>query len=472
MLIPPAARVIDPEAHLAALVTRRKSYNHRPVRYSGVGLGLVVFAVTVCAIVTPPAAPLEAAVQVEGPAAARRPNVVLILADDMGYSDIGPYGASDIRTPHLDRLADEGVRLTNAYATAPVCTPSRIALLTGRYQQRAGFEGNVRSDVPTVGLSASEPTVSRMLSDSGYATALFGKWHLGFVERFMPNAHGFDEFFGFLDWSIDYYSHRTPTGLPGLYENTTPVEQEGYSTDLFTERAVSFIDRHANDSFFLTLAYNAALPPYQPPGRPSDIRTMNTWQDGTRQDYIGVVEALDSGVGRVLDALDRHDVAQNTLVIFAYDHGGEELARNAPLAYGFGTLWDGGIRVPCLLRWPSRLAGGITSTQVISTMDLTASILTAAGVRTAERQLDGIDLIPILSGEAPAVERTLHWRFGPQRALRRGAWKYLALGRNEMLFNLSDDLGEQRDLSAQRPELVAEFRALHQDWEREVTSQP
>ena len=289
----------------------------------------------------------------------------------------------------------------------------------------------------------------------------------------MPNAHGFDEFFGFLDWSIDYYSHRTPTGLPGLYENTMPVEQEGYITDLFTERAAAFIGRHASESFFLTVAYNAALPPYQPPGRPSDIRTMNTWQEGTRQDYIGVVEALDSGIGQILDTLDRHDLAQDTLVIFAYDHGGEELARNAPLAYGFGTLWEGGIRVPCLLRWPSRLPAGATSSQVVSTMDLTLSTLVAAGVPLpGGRDLDGIDLIPILSGDAPVVERTLHWRFGPQRAVRRGPWKYLALGRNEMLFNLADDVGERRDLSAQRPELVAELRALQQDWEAEVTAQP
>ena len=443
------------------------------MRYSDWGVGVVLFAITVFAAVTPPPGQLEAAAQSERPASARRPNVVLILADDMGYSDIGPYGASDISTPHLDRLAEEGVRLTDAYATAPVCTPSRVALLTGRYQQRAGFEGNVSSAVPSVGLSASEPTVSRMLSDSGYATGLFGKWHLGYLEPFMPNAHGFDEVFGFLDWSIDYYSHRTPTGLPGLYENTMPVEQEGYITDLFTERASAFIDRHASESFFLTVAYNAALPPYQPPGRPLDIRTMNTWQEGTREDYIGVVEALDRGIGQILDRLDSHDLAQDTLVIFAYDHGGEELARNAPLAYGFGTLWEGGIRVPCLLRWPSRLPAGATSSQVVSTMDLTLSTLVAAGVPLPEgRDLDGIDLIPILSGDAPVVERTLHWRFGPQRAVRRGPWKYLALGSNEMLFNLADDVGERRDLSAQRPELVAELRALQQDWETEVTAQP
>ena len=216
------------------------------------------------------------------------------------------------------------------------------------------------------------------------------------------------------------------------------------------------------------MTYNAALTPYQPPGRPSDIRTVNTWFEGTRQDYIRVVEALDDGIGRVLNALDRHDLARDTLVIFAYDHGGEGLARNDPLAYGFGTLWEGGIRVPCLLRWPARLPAGRTSSQVISTMDLAAAgVLPPVGLH-----LDGMNILPILSGETPEVERTLHWRFGPQRAVRRGSWKHLVIGRTEILFNLEDDVAERRDLSDQRPTGVAELRDALRAWEEEMAAEP
>ena len=194
-----------------------------------------------------------------------------------------------------------------------------------------------------------------MLKGAGYATAAFSKWHLGCEPRFGPNAHGFDEFFGFLDWSIDYYSHRTIDGKPELYENTAPVEKEGYITEVLTDRAVAFLDRHAKDSFFLYVPYNAALPPFQPPGRPDDVRDATTWEQGTRQDYVRVVEPLDAGVGRILVALGQHGVANDTLVIFTYDHGGKDLARRELLFHGFGTLWEGGIRVPCRLRWPAAL---------------------------------------------------------------------------------------------------------------------
>ncbi len=402
----------------------------------------------------------------------RRTNVVLILADYMGYGDIGPYGVSDTRTPHLDRLAREGVKLTDFYGAAPICTPSRTAMLTGRYQQRARLEGNVGFEGQR-GLSASEVTVARLLKNAGYATAVFGKWHLGFEPRFMPNAHGFDEFFGFLDWTVDYYSHRTYTGEPGLYENTKPVEEEGYMTDLLTERAVGFIDQHAADPFFLYVSYIGGLPPCQPPGHPEDVRTKETWDSSTRADYVQVVEAMDGGIGDILAALDRNQLTDDTLVIFTYDHGGRELSRKTPLFHGFATLWEGGIRVPCLLRWPGHLPAGKVSAQAAINMDLAASILAATAVSPSpNRPLDGINLIPILSGRKPVVERSFFWRIAyrvrVQKAVRRGKWKYVKDGTAHMLFDLERDIGERQDLVYKYPGVVSELKALLSGWEEEM----
>ena len=277
-----------------------------------------------------------------GPASAEqtadgRPNVVLIVADYMGYGDIGPHGVTDIRTPYIDRLAREGVRVENAYGPAPICSPSRVGLLTGRYPQRAGFEDNVGPAPRPAGLPVEETTIAALLRDAGYRTGLVGKWHLGLEPRFSPGRHGFDEFFGFLDWSIDYYSHRRITGEPGLYRNDEPVEVEGYSTELFAEWAVEFIEADDARPFFLMTSFNAALPPHQPPGSASIVRTAADWFEGTRANYIRVVEAMDAGVGRILDTLDERGLTRSTLVIFLYDHGGRELGRTEPFFHGFQT---------------------------------------------------------------------------------------------------------------------------------------
>lgn len=411
---------------------------------------------------------------------ARKPNVVVVLADDLGYGDIGSYGVKDIRTPHLDRLAAQGVRLTDAYAAAPVCTPARAALVTGRYPQRSGIEWNFsRFNVGGAKcLASSERSIGHVLKRRGYRTALFGKWHLGSAPECRPRAHGFDEFFGFLGGTLDYYSHELGDGEPGLLENDTPVVREGYLTDLITDRAVRFIDAWHGEPFFAYVAYNAPHFPFQPPGRPDDVRrTKEERLAGTRQDYAAMVESLDAGVGRILAALDRHGLSRDTLVIFASDNGGERLSRNAPLFNGKKTLWEGGIRVPWLMRWPGRIASGTTSRQAAITMDITATILAAAGV-DADPGADGIDLLPVLADAESNVERTFAWRIvgHPDRTMkviRRGRWKYVMDGtaqKVDLLFDVRSDPAERHNLNYRHPDIMNALRSELARWERNLSA--
>ena len=415
------------------------------------------------------------------------PNVIVIMTDDMGYGDIGPYGVTDTRTPHLDRLAREGVRLTDAYANGANCSPTRAAFITGRYQQRVGFESPLDSVHDHArGLAVTGASLPARLKSRGYATGLVGKWHLGFEPAFGPNAHGFDEFFGVLSGAVDFYSHRRGDGTPDLYENTTPVTAPGYLTDEITDRSVAFLERHAGAPFFLTVSYTAPHWPFQPPDRrpadptavPSPAQTsdfrLRQWPGdpvpATRDDYVRMVERADAGVGQILEALDRLDLARGTLVIFTNDNGGEWLSRNDPLAARKSTLWEGGIRVPLIARWPGRLPAGATSAQVAITMDLTASILAVAGVPPDGRYpLDGIDILPLLEADAPLEERRLFWRIATrtaqQKAVRDGQWKLLLDGERALLFDLAADPGEKHDLAAGHPERVRLLKAAIADWE-------
>jgi arylsulfatase A len=414
---------------------------------------------------------------------ATRPSIVLIMMDDMGYGDIGSYGVPDAKTPNLDRLAREGVRLTDAYANGPVCTPTRTALISARYPQRVGLEWAL-TQAPADrerGLPVTGTSLPALLKLKGYVTGLVGKWHLGFKPEFGPNAHGFDEFFGFLGGAHDYYTYRRPDGTPDLFENTTPVETTKYLTDEITQRAASFIDRHATAPFFLEVAYNAVHWPFQPPDLPvSDPRRSTPLRQmpddslpPTRRDYVRMLERADQGVGVILAALERHRIARNTLVIFTNDNGGEWLSRNAPLSHRKATLWEGGIRVPLILRWPGRLPRGATSGQVAITMDLTASILEAAGVVLPDGfRPDGTSLLAVLAGRTPLVERRLFWRIArperQQKAVRAGGWKLLVDGGLYLLFDLNADPGERHDLAARHPDLVVRLKALLADWEKDV----
>jgi arylsulfatase A-like enzyme len=363
-------------------------------------------------------------------------------------------------------------------------------LISGRYQQRVGLEWSLTVSPADreLGLPAVGASLPALLKTKGYATGLVGKWHLGWKREFGPIAHGFDEFYGFLSGAHSYYTStndlfRVGAGFPDLFENTTPVEATGYLTDEITRRAVSFISRHADAPFFLEVAYNAVHWPFEPPDQPPTeaerraARPLRQMPDdsvpATRQDYVRMLERADQGIGEILAALDQRGVTTNTLVVFTNDNGGEWLSRNAPLFHRKATLWEGGIRVPLILRWPGELPPGTSSGQVAITMDITASILAATGTRPpAGYRLDGINLLPILRGKAPLFERRLFWRWArpdrQQRAVRSGPWKLLVDGSQMLLFDLSVDPGERTDLAARRPDLVDTLKRLLADWEVDV----
>ncbi|MDX2191712.1 MAG: sulfatase-like hydrolase/transferase [Gemmatimonadales bacterium] len=413
------------------------------------------------------------------------PNIVLIITDDLGAADLGVYGSRDIRTPHLDRLAREGVRFTDFYANATTCTPTRAGLITGRYQQRHGIEvplgaeGAPAPDPLGRGLEGSPASLPARLKAAGYATALIGKWHLGYAESQGPRAHGFDEFFGLKSGYHDYWRHTDSRGRPDLWDGDARVEREGYSTALFAARAVDFIARHAGSTFFLDVAFNAPHWPFQRPDAPSvaagNARFVRPADSATssRADYVSMVEAMDRGVGAILAALERHGISRNTLVIFTNDNGGEWLSDNGPYFNRKWTTWEGGIRVPAIMRWPARVPAGRVTPQVGITMDLTATVLAAAGAPPVPAApLDGIDLLPVLTGASPIVPRTLFWRSisaaGTMLAVRRGDWKLVTDANHQFLFDVRRDPGERRDLARARPDSVRALRLALAAWEAEV----
>jgi arylsulfatase A len=422
--------------------------------------------------------------------AADKPNVVLIMTDDAGYADIGSYGAPEIRTPNIDSLARDGARLTDFYANAMSCTPTRVGLISGRYQQRYGME----FVIPAPGIAGSERglpalrnSLPLLLKQNGYATALIGKWHLGYKPEFSPRAHGFDVFFGFKSAAIDYYTHFTTRpsegaqfagAQPDLWDGDKLIEQDGYITDLITRKAVEFIKQNAARRFFIDVAFNA---PHSPTQRPNDTGHTASSGGATRADYVAVMERLDRGVGEILRTLRQRGLEKNTIVIFTNDNGGVGLSHSAPLFHRKFSAWEGGIRVPALFRWPGRVPAGTVSAQVGITMDLAASVLAATATPVpVDARLEGINLFPILQRKAPQVERTLFWRTaGPspvnmnQKAVRSGDWKLIIDGAvtRIFLFNVKADPGERQDWFARRPEIVQRLQQLLTAWERDVEAE-
>ena len=412
---------------------------------------------------------------------ASRPNILAIVADDLGYADLSCYGRKDYETPALDRLAAEGVRFSQAYAAAPVCTPSRAGFMTGRYPARTPVGlweplSGTRVD-RDIGLPSDHPTVASLLKAGGYETALIGKWHLGSQAEHHPARHGFDEFFGTIAGAADYTSHVDPSGQPGLFHNTTPVQREGYLTDVFTQHAVAFVARAHTRPFFLSLQYTAPHWPWQAPGdapypTPSNPAPALWTRGGSGKTYADMIQRLDAGVAELLEALDKHGLRENTLVIFTSDNGGERFSDMGPLSGSKMQLREGGIRVPALLRWPKGLPAGRETDQPAIAMDWTATILAAARVQPHPAfPLDGIDLVAVCRGDTPVQSRTLAWRTFQRtkhKALRHGDWKYLHDGEREYLFDVVRDPGEKHDLKAEQPERFEELTKRFREWEAQM----
>jgi arylsulfatase A-like enzyme len=419
----------------------------------------------------------------------RQPNIVLIVADDMGYGDIGVHGSKDIPTPNIDSLARAGVRFTDAYVTGPHCSPTRAALLTGRYQQRFGHEVNMGGGAgPDAGLPSSETTIANRLKAAGYRTALFGKWHLGSAERLHPLARGFDEFYGFLGGEHSYVE-AAPNGMNPLLEGRQPVEATGYLTDVLTNRAVDFIKREKARPFFLYLAYNAVHTPMHAPEK--YLARFKGIASQQRRTYAAMLSALDDGIGRTLEALRAEGLDERTLVIFFSDNGGPTMtgttingSSNGPLRGSKRQTWEGGIRVPFIIRWKGQVPEGKVDTRPIIQLDVLPTSLAAAGVEPkAEWKLDGVNLLPYVKGhvQQPPHE-ALFWRLFAHMAIRKGPWKLVKTMEGPLLeadvtnpdlsgaqlFNLADDIGETHDLAPARPEKVKELAGDWLRWNQEL----
>ncbi len=374
------------------------------------------------------------------------PNLVLIFADDLGYGDVGAFGAADIRTPRLDQMAAEGLRLTNHLVAAPVCSPSRAGLLTGRYPARVGIEGVLRDHHDDMGLAASEQTLAERLSQAGYETALIGKWHLGMTPETHPNRRGFDYFWGFLNGTIDYYTHLSRGGgwsrRPVTFRNDAPLDVDGYFPERLYEEAVRWIEQPHDRPFFLYLPLALPHAPLQAPDRwKSEYSHID---NENRATYAAMVSCMDDGIGRILDALDRQ--SDNTLVVFLSDHGWAWLdgkrhdsyaGDNHPFTGGKYELREGGLRTPAIARWKGRIPEGSVSEALTWSLDWFSTFeRLAAPPQTSQNPLDGVDIGDVLWGSAAPPERTLFWRFQDDvvgipfsLAARRGRWKYLGVGR-------------------------------------------
>jgi len=427
--------------------------------------------------------------------ASSRPNILFLLADDLGYADIGCYGSPDAKTPHLDQLAAEGVRFTQVYANGPECTPSRTAILTGSYPQRIGGlecaigTGNVgryddaialaaRDDL---GLPPHEAVLAPALKSAGYRTAVYGKWHLGYEPKFNPLNQGFDDFTGFLGGNVEYFRHFELSDIPVYYDRRKPVDREGYLTHLITGDAIAFLETHRAERpeqpFFLYVPHAAPHFPFQAPeDREEPPPTAETWTEGTRATYVKMLEDLDAEIGRLLDALEATGFAEDTLVVFASDHGAMPPGLNTPWRDFKGTLFDGGIRVPLIARWPGHLPAGTENGQLGCLLDLTRSFLRIAEAPVPEgAELDGIDLLRRAEEALPGEPRTLFWRSkrGDRTwwAVRDEVWKYVRrkdADTEEWLFHLKSDPHETNNLVATRPDELRRLRSALANWETAV----
>ena len=403
----------------------------------------------------------------------RRPNILVIVADDLGYADLGCQSGKDILTPHIDSLARNGVRFTSGYVSCPVCSPTRAGLMTGRYQERFGHEfnpGPLEPGTGVFGLPLSQITMADVLKAAGYHTGMVGKWHLGAEPVYHPMKRGFEEFFGFLGGAHSYLNARADARNP-ILRGTEPVDEKEYLTDAFTREAVAYIGRHANEPFFLYLTYNAV---HQPPDATSKyLDRFKTIADERRRIYAAKLSAMDDGVGAVLAKLKEAGAYQDTLLFFLSDNGGPPVngSSNGPLRGFKATVWEGGIRVPFLVQWPRRIKGGATYDQPVISLDIMPTAAAVAGGKLpTDRVLDGVNLIPRMTGRRKEPPHPmLFWRFGENRkAVRAGDWKLVQQGAPPQLFDLSKDTGEADDLSAREPGRAKQLGDALAAWESQL----
>lgn len=424
-----------------------------------------------------------------GAAPASRPNIVLIVSDDQGYRDLGCFGGPVVRTPNLDRIASEGVRLTSFYVAWPACTPSRASLLTGRYPQRNGLYDMIRNDVTdygrrmdeyeyavspemTLGLDTREITLAQVLGSGGYATGIVGKWDSGRARRFLPLQRGFDSFYGFANTGIDYWTHER-YGVPSLFRGNERITEEGYATHLFRREALRFIEAHRDRPFFLYVAFNA-------PHAASNLE-KDSWQvpesalrayeghdpNSARTKYMACVSEMDAAIGSILEALDRHELAERTLVFFCSDNGGGGRADNAPLRGRKAQMFEGGLRVPALARWPGVVPAGSTTDAFLTALEVFPTVLAAAGVPApGSVTLDGFDMAPVLRGERPSPRQEMFWERRGDRAARVGSWKWVDSAAGSGLFDLAEGPSESHNRAADQPGRLDELKARFAAWKR------
>jgi arylsulfatase A-like enzyme len=403
-----------------------------------------------------------------------KPNILVILSDDHGYAEMGCQGCKDIPTPHLDSIARNGIRFTNGYVTCPICAPTRAGLLTGRYQQRFGFETNPGPETTAsdrFGIDSKESTIADRLKALGYATGMFGKWHVGYKPELQPIRRGFDEFFGFLSGAHNYLAGGRERH--SILRGAEPVEEKDYLTDAFGREAVAFVERHCDRPFFVYLPFNAVHAPLQAVEK--YLKRFESISNPDRRTFAAMLSAMDDNVGRVLDKLREHGIEERTLVFFLADNGGptaQTTSSNVPLRGGKGQVYEGGIRIPFLMQWKGRLpAGRVEDRPVVSLDILPTAVAAAGGTIDPAWGLDGVNLLPYLTGaNAGRPHEALYWRMGPKHAIRLGDWK-LVEERNSArpeLYNLAEDIGEKVDLAGRMPEKVKELEAAWKAWDAQM----
>ncbi len=413
----------------------------------------------------------------------KRPNIIFIVADDLGFADLGCYGGRDAQfgkvSPVLDSLAASGIKFTQGYSNSPVCSPTRFALMTARYQYRlrGALDEPINSKSKgsaTLGLPPELPTLPSLLKASGYRTALIGKWHLGYPPHFGPLQSGYEEFFGPMSGGVDYFTHCSNNGTHDLYVNDEEKQQEGYLTDLISQRSVDYVQRMAKQDapFFLSLHYTAPHWPWETRDDEALAQDLKTnlfhLHGGNIATYQRMIHHMDEGIGQVVAALRESGQLDNTLIVFTSDNGGERFSDNWPLVGGKMDLTEGGIRVPWIAHWPAVIAPGRQSTQQCMTMDWSATMLAIAGAQAdAAHPLDGVSLLAVLQQENKEFARPLHWRMNHrgQRALRDGPWKYLRVDGVDYLFNLAHDERERANLASREPQRLSAMLQAWQDWD-------